>query len=69
MGFYVKDELVLQRLNLNPVYVKVNGVASFGVWVQAHLCFIIWLGAYNAFLKIVCTSVINLFLKNFVIQP
>ena len=41
MGFYGKDELVLQRLNLNPVYVKVNGVASFGVWVQAHLCFII----------------------------
>lgn len=69
MGFYGKDELVLQRLNLNPAYVEVNGVASSGVWVQAHLCSIIWLDAYNAFLKIVCTSVINLFLKNFIIQP
>lgn len=41
MGFYGKDELVLQRLNLNPVCVKANGVAGSGVWVQAHLCFII----------------------------
>lgn len=49
MGFYGKDELVLQRLNLNPVYVKANGVAGSGVWVQAHLCFIIWLGAYVFF--------------------